>query len=76
MIAIKDFEMPKSCIDCPLIYEEDHNGGSLCCAVTNECVEDCWNNGTKHEACPLVEVEVKERLNDKRERSKEKVRLV
>lgn len=59
MIAIKDFEMPKSCYDCPLKYE-NYSGGPFYCEVTNKYVDDYWDNETKHEACPLVEVEVKE----------------
>lgn len=59
MVGIKDFGMPESCRDCLLVYEK-YEGGPLCCAITDECVDDYWNNKTKHEACPLVEVEVKE----------------
>lgn len=60
MIAIKDFEMPESCHDCLLTYEY-YEGGPVCCAVTNECIDNCWKNKAKHELCPLLEVEIKEK---------------
>ena len=59
MVGIKDFEMPESCYDCLLVCEK-YEGGPLYCAITDECVDNYWNNKTKHEACSLVEIEAKE----------------
>ena len=58
MVAIKDFKMPKSCASCDLVYETENcyaKCGAGCGAVWKYI-----SNQTKHEDCPLVEVEVKE----------------
>ncbi len=57
MVAIKDFEMPKNCWDCPIFYDYLH------CPLV-----DKKNEGglAKHRAsnCPLVEIEEPTTKND------------
>lgn len=50
MVAIKDYEMPSSCFDCDL-----HNYHF--CDITRNSIEKNWDDGTRAEDCPLIEVE-------------------
>lgn len=54
MVAIKDFEMPRSCNQCKL-YELGSYDGDLYCFLTGENVDDMMEH--RHKDCPLVEVE-------------------
>ena len=54
MIAIKDFEMPKSCVDCPIFYD------MMLCPLVDLNV---YNNPIKEDifkerlsVCPLIEI--------------------
>ena len=52
MIAIKDMEMPESCIDCPFVKAE---GTKFFCSRIMKYI-DKDNLGNKHDDCPLVEI--------------------
>ena len=60
MIAIKDFEMPGSCNDCPMAIETGFC--EVSCSILEEIIYlDCYDICKKRkDNCPLVEVEVKE----------------
>lgn len=55
MVAIKDFEMPKSCNECFFL-------GYPNCLIKEElfCAEWLGYDIMRHEECPLVEVKVVE----------------
>ena len=55
MVAIKDFEMPRGCYECPLM--QVHTQGDYC-SVSEAC--DILEELERPECCPLVEVEVKQ----------------
>ena len=52
MVAIKDMEMPESCIDCPFVKAE---GTKFFCSRIMKYI-DKDNLGNKHDDCPLVEI--------------------
>ena len=58
MIVIKNMEMPKSCIDCPLTYPRwDFNIGCKCCkAIIGHHEEYGEYKTTRHPDCPLVKI--------------------
>lgn len=58
MVAIKDMEMPESCIDCPLTYPRwDFDIGCKCCkAIIGHHEEYGEYKTTRHLDCPLVEI--------------------
>lgn len=52
MVAIKDMEMPESCIDCPFVKAE---GTKFFCSRIMKYI-DKDNLENKHDDCPLVEI--------------------
>lgn len=54
MIAIKNFEMPKSCSECMMYIEE---WDDQYCAVTWILLYHPEFRKERHKTCPLVEVE-------------------
>lgn len=52
MIAIKDFEMPKSCYDCPICMFDSED--CKMCGLIDEEVPYLYKN--RHPNCPLIEV--------------------
>lgn len=52
MIGIKDFELPKSCYDCPLDY--DLQNCSLSISAYGDDYDFCNERSPR---CPLVEIE-------------------
>ena len=58
MIAIKNFKMPKSCMDCPIWYD------MMMCPIVdinvyrNPVKADVFNE--RMEECPLIEIYTKE----------------
>lgn len=57
MVAIKDFEMPKKCEDCPLFWGENSNC-ALGCFIPHDY--DYYTETYKNEKCPLVEIKENE----------------
>ena len=53
MVAIKDFDMPRSCNQCTL-YKLDAYNADLYCYITGANVDDMMEH--RHKDCPLVEV--------------------
>ena len=49
MVSIKDMEMPKSC------YDYDLNNYHFC-NITGNLIESNWDDGTRADDCPLIEV--------------------
>lgn len=58
MVAIKDTEMPKSCLECRLTYPRwDFNIGCKCCnAIIGRHEEYGEYKNKRHPECPLVEI--------------------
>lgn len=53
MIAIKGFEMPKSCWECGAVRGSVK---ALVCVISDEEItSDKWDE-IRHESCPLVEI--------------------
>ena len=53
MIAIKDFEMPKTCYDCPFFHEGWV--GRICC-ITLIHLDYPQYSEERNKNCPLIEV--------------------
>ena len=58
MIGIKDFEMPKNCLNCPFHFNITHLEKHYCLSSKGgNCItiEDI-NNKNRPDCCPLVEI--------------------
>lgn len=55
MVAIKGFEIPKTCVDCKLSYLR--YGKFPFCAAMNQYIDDEYYTEIKSASCPLYEVE-------------------
>jgi len=53
MTVIKDFEMPNSCYDCDL-------NNYHFCNITGNLIEKNWDDGTRADDCPLIEIKENE----------------
>lgn len=62
MVVIKDFEMPKSCLVCP-IYDDEWG----VCRVLGGCPDD--DTARRDPKCPLIEVDLMQMVLDAMEQN-------
>lgn len=63
MVGLKGFEMPKSCVSCPMLYIDRANDCYWCNLGANH--GRSFVDDKKQDDCPLVEVKVVEDGTDK-----------